>query len=80
MTGFSNLDQVEYLEMRVDTRENSLGNFGKWKYHKFHQQQTFDRKSESIYYEITCLKFESQNMATDHLCEVCFETFPDCDI
>lgn len=28
LTGFSNLDQVEYLEMRVDTRENSLGNFG----------------------------------------------------
>ena len=29
LTGFANLEEVEYLEMRVDTRENSLGNFGK---------------------------------------------------
>ncbi|KAL9956013.1 hypothetical protein ACROYT_G037430 [Oculina patagonica] len=28
LTGFKNLDEVEYLEMKVDTRENSLGNFG----------------------------------------------------
>ena len=31
LTGFKNLDEVEYLEMKVDTRENSLGNFGKYK-------------------------------------------------
>ena len=30
LTGFKNLDEVEYLEMKVDTRENSLGNFGKY--------------------------------------------------
>ena len=24
-----NLEEVEYLEMKVDTRDNSLGNFGK---------------------------------------------------
>ena len=24
-----NLDEVKYLEMKVDTRDNSLGNFGK---------------------------------------------------
>ena len=30
LTGFANLEEVEYLEMRVDTRENSLGNFGKF--------------------------------------------------
>jgi len=29
LTGFKNLDEVEFLEMKVDTRENSLGNFGK---------------------------------------------------
>ena len=31
LTGYKNLDEVEYLEMKVDTRENSLGNFGKYK-------------------------------------------------
>lgn len=31
LTGFKNLDEVEFLEMKVDTRENSLGNFGKCK-------------------------------------------------
>lgn len=28
LTGMKNLDEVEYLEMKVDTRDNSLGNFG----------------------------------------------------
>jgi len=28
MTGIDNLDEVHMLEMRVDTRETSLGNFG----------------------------------------------------
>lgn len=35
LTGFKNLDEVEYLEMKVDTRENSLGNFGKYKVYFF---------------------------------------------
>ena len=29
LTGMKNLDEVKYLEMKVDTRDNSLGNFGK---------------------------------------------------
>ena len=29
LTGKKNLEEVEYLEMKVDTRDNSLGNFGK---------------------------------------------------
>ncbi|XP_073246688.1 leucine-rich repeat-containing protein 56-like [Porites lutea] len=28
LTGMKNLDEVKYLEMKVDTRDNSLGNFG----------------------------------------------------
>jgi len=28
MTGIDNLDDVHMLDMRVDTRETSLGNFG----------------------------------------------------
>ncbi|XP_068673337.1 leucine-rich repeat-containing protein 56-like [Montipora foliosa] len=28
LTGMKNLEEVEYLEMKVDTRDNSLGNFG----------------------------------------------------
>ena len=28
LTGIENLDEVKYLEMRVDTSETSLGNFG----------------------------------------------------
>lgn len=35
-----NLDEVKYLEMKVDTRDNSLGNFGKnYKYLWFMQQE-----------------------------------------
>ena len=29
LTGMKHLDEVKYLEMKVDTRDNSLGNFGK---------------------------------------------------
>ena len=40
LTGMKNLDEVKYLEMKVDTRDNSLGNFGKnYKFLWFMQQE-----------------------------------------
>ena len=39
LTGMKNLDEVKYLEMKVDTRDNSLGNFGKNYYFLWFMQQ-----------------------------------------
>lgn len=35
LIGFKNFDEVEYFEMKVDIRENSFGNFGKYKVYFF---------------------------------------------
>ena len=48
LTGMKNLEEVEYLEMKVDTRDNSLGNFGKSK-HSYSKCTIYGPVSAKVY-------------------------------
>lgn len=52
LTGLDDLRQVKALEMRVNTRENSLGNFGERKFYSVSDYSTLSFNEPKTYISI----------------------------